>query len=84
MSDWSAKQYTRFETERNRPIPDLPGALPPCSGRKAIDLGCGPGNSTEFLSACFLSAEVSAIDRSPDMIEAACKALQAIQSRLTG
>jgi trans-aconitate 2-methyltransferase len=41
----------------------------------AVDIGCGPGNSTEVLAAQFPQAKVSGIDSSPDMVEAARKRL---------
>jgi trans-aconitate 2-methyltransferase len=72
---WSAKQYVAFEDERTRPVRDLLAALPPIDARSAIDLGCGPGNSTEVLAACFPQANISGIDSSSDMIEAARRRL---------
>ena len=68
---WSAKQYVAFEDERTRPVRDLLAALPPIDAHAAIDLGCGPGNSTEVLAACYPQANISGIDSSSDMIEAA-------------
>ncbi|HEX3398639.1 MAG TPA: trans-aconitate 2-methyltransferase [Steroidobacteraceae bacterium] len=68
---WSAKQYVAFEDERTRPVRDLLGALPPIDARSVIDLGCGPGNSTEVLAARYPEAAAAGIDSSPDMIEAA-------------
>lgn len=68
---WSAKQYVAFEDERTRPVRDLLGALPPIEARSVIDLGCGPGNSTEMLAARYPLARARGIDSSPDMIEAA-------------
>jgi len=72
---WSAKQYTAFEDERTRPARDLLGAVPPLEVRAAIDLGCGPGNSTELLAARFPGAALRGIDSSGDMIEAAKRRL---------
>jgi trans-aconitate 2-methyltransferase len=68
---WSARQYIAFEDERTRPVRDLVSALPERRGQSVIDLGCGPGNSTEVLAAHFPGAAVSGIDSSPDMIAAA-------------
>jgi trans-aconitate 2-methyltransferase len=74
-SSWSAKQYVAFEDERTRPVRDLLGALPHISVQRAIDLGCGPGNSTEMLAAFFPVAQISGIDSSSDMIDAARRRL---------
>jgi len=68
---WSAKQYVAFEEERTRPVRDLLAALPDIDARSAVDLGCGPGNSTEVLAARFPNAVVRGIDSSSDMIAAA-------------
>jgi trans-aconitate 2-methyltransferase len=76
---WSAKQYVVFEDERTRPVRDLLAALPMIEARLGIDLGCGPGNSTEALAARFPGAEVRGIDSSPDMIEAARRRLPEIR-----
>jgi trans-aconitate 2-methyltransferase len=76
---WSAKQYVLFEDERTRPVRDLLAALPPIDARLAIDLGCGPGNSTEVLTACYPHAQVAGIDSSADMIAAARRRLPAVR-----
>lgn len=68
---WSAKQYVAFENERTRPVRDLLGALPPMDARSVIDVGCGPGNSTEVLAARYPQAHVAGSDGSENMIEAA-------------
>jgi trans-aconitate 2-methyltransferase len=76
---WSARQYVAFEEERTRPVRDLVAAVPGGSVRHAIDLGCGPGNSTEVLLDRFPDAAVSGLDSSPDMIEAARRRLPAVE-----
>jgi trans-aconitate 2-methyltransferase len=76
---WSAKQYVAFEDERTRPVRDLLSAVPDIGVRRAIDLGCGPGNSTEVLHARFPGAQVSGVDSSDDMIAAARKRLPQLQ-----
>jgi len=81
---WSAAQYSSFETERTRPVRDLVHAVPTTEAQRAIDLGCGPGNSTEVLAARFPAAEVSGLDLSPDMIAAARQRLPALRFDLGG
>lgn len=68
---WSPAQYTQFEDDRTRPVRDLVAALPGAAPVRAIDLGCGPGNSTEVLAARFPGAEVTGLDGSPEMVAAA-------------
>ncbi|HEY1856799.1 trans-aconitate 2-methyltransferase [Acidocella sp.] len=76
---WSSKQYVTFESERTRPVRDLLSAVPDIAARSVVDLGCGPGNSTEVLAARFPGATVTGLDSSPDMIEAARKRLPALR-----
>lgn len=81
---WSPKQYLAFENERTRPVRDLLGALPDIEAHSAVDLGCGPGNSTELLAARFSNAVVRGIDSSPDMIDAARRRLPRLQFSIGG
>jgi trans-aconitate 2-methyltransferase len=76
---WSAKQYTTFEDERTRPVRDLLGAVPAVSARVAVDVGCGPGNSTEVLAARFPGATIQGFDASSDMIDAARRRMPHLQ-----
>ena len=77
---WSAAQYSAFEQERTRPVRDLVAAIPAQGPvRTAIDLGCGPGNSTEVLAQRFAGAAVSGLDSSEDMVAAARQRLPALR-----
>ena len=75
---WSPTQYSKFEAERNRPIRDLLAQLPGDGVATAVDIGCGPGNSTELLAQRFPDAEVTGMDSSADMVESARKRLPGI------
>jgi trans-aconitate 2-methyltransferase len=72
---WSAQQYVKFEDERTRPVRDLIARIPSSEARLAVDLGCGPGNSTELLAERFPGATVIGVDDSANMLEAARKRL---------
>ncbi len=76
---WSPSQYTQFEDDRTRPVRDLVAAIPGPDPVRAVDLGCGPGNSTEVLRARFPSASISGLDSSPEMIDAARRRLPGLR-----
>ncbi|MBE7184120.1 MAG: trans-aconitate 2-methyltransferase [Methylobacterium mesophilicum] len=71
MPQWSPNQYLKFADERTRPAADLLARVKSERVETAVDLGCGPGNSTELLARRFPDARLSGIDTSAKMIEAA-------------
>jgi trans-aconitate 2-methyltransferase len=75
---WSPHQYLKFDDERTRPARDLLAQVPLESVTNAIDLGCGPGNSTELLVARFGPVGVSGMDSDANMLAAARKRLPGI------
>lgn len=75
MADWSPATYLKFENERTRAAIDLLARVPLEDARRIVDVGCGPGNSTELLTARYPAADVLGIDNSPAMLEEARRRL---------
>ena len=71
MAEWDAELYLRFANERTRPSIDLIQRINLTAPRRIVDLGCGPGNSTQALRRRWPEAEIIGLDSSPQMIEAA-------------
>src|SRR4030088_67821 len=76
MADWRANQYLKFEDERTRPPRDLIAQIPLARAARVVDLGCGPGNSTELLVARYPGGEGVWRDFSPDRLRQARERLQ--------
>lgn len=81
-ADWNTSQYLKFEDQRTRSARDLLAAVPLQSATFVVDLGCGPGNSTELLAERFPGAELLGLDTSPAMLEAARARLPAVPFEL--
>lgn len=71
MSDWSSKQYLKFKAQRTQPAIDLVNRIEYTDPAAVLDVGCGPGNSTEILHEAYPNASILGIDRSKNMIESA-------------
>ncbi len=79
MSDWNPELYRRYEDERTRPAGDLLARVVPDAPRRVVDLGCGPGNSTELLARRYPDADIAGIDNSRQMLADARQRLPGIR-----
>jgi trans-aconitate 2-methyltransferase len=68
---WDPTQYLQFADERTRPALDLLARVQLAEPRRALDLGCGPGNSTRILAARWPEADITGVDTSEEMIASA-------------
>ncbi len=80
--EWSSEQYAKFEAERSRPAADLVARIGTEGVTAAVDLGCGPGNSTELLLARYRNAAIVGLDLSDDMLQQARLRLPTVDFRL--
>ncbi len=77
MTAWSPSQYLQFADERTRAARDLLAAVPLGEAGRVVDIGCGPGNSSELLAKRFPGADLVGLDASAEMLAAARKRLPA-------
>lgn len=75
MVNWEPDLYRRYEAERSQPARDLLSRVPLKAPQMIVDLGCGPGNSTQLLAERWPDAEILGVDNSEAMLESARKRL---------
>ena len=77
---WNPDQYMKgaMGDLRTRPAVDLLNRVMHHAPRRAVDLGCGPGNSTRLLRARWPGAKICGVDNSPAMLAKASAADAAI------
>ena len=71
IQDWQPNLYMQFGKERTQPSIDLTARINMQNPERIIDIGCGPGNSTNVLAARWRKAEITGLDSSAAMIEEA-------------
>lgn len=71
MTNWNPEQYRRFAAERAQPFHDLLALIEPGPFRRAVDLGCGPGELTALAARQLDVAEMIGIDNSQAMLDKA-------------
>lgn len=70
-NDWNPDLYLKFNKERIQPSIDLVSRIDYSTPKRILDIGCGPGNSTQILHARWPDSEIVGADKSPAMIEKA-------------
>jgi trans-aconitate 2-methyltransferase len=71
MIDWNPDLYLKFRSERTQPAMDLISRVNHVKPGAIIDIGCGPGNSTQVLANRWPKAWITGLDRSAAMIRKA-------------
>ncbi len=71
---WDPGDYLAFGTHRLRPALELLQRIPLTAPEEVVDLGCGPGNITEYLRKRWPGARLTGVDNSPDMLAEAAGA----------
>lgn len=71
--DWDPNLYMKYNKERIQPSIDLVTRINFDNPEKIIDIGCGPGNSTQLLVQRWPGSKIIGADNSAAMIEKAKK-----------
>jgi len=66
--DWDPELYLKFANERTQPAIDLVARIGLAAPGSIIDVGCGPGNSTQLLARRWPDAQITGLDSSEKMI----------------
>lgn len=69
--DWNPDLYLKFGKERTQPSVDLVSKIELINPSNIIDIGCGPGNSTQILYQRWPNSKILGIDNSEAMIKKA-------------
>ena len=75
--DWDTALYLKFEDERTQPARDLLARVR-SNATRVVDLGCGPGTSTQLLATRYPDAQITGIDSSEQMLAAGRQRLPGI------
>jgi len=67
-TEWNPLLYLKFSSERAQPSLDLVSRIDLEYPHRILDVGCGPGNSTQILAARWPGARITGIDSSKAMI----------------
>ena len=78
MSKWDSNQYLKYAEERKQPCIDLINKLED-NYNHILDLGCGPGNSTNNLKIKFPQAKIVGMDIDDNMLNRAKKDYPSIE-----
>jgi trans-aconitate 2-methyltransferase len=65
---WNAQHYLQFEHERSLAARELLSRVELENPLTIVDLGCGPGNSTELLAKRYPDATILGVDSSESML----------------
>lgn len=68
VNDWNPDLYLQFRSERTQPSIDLINRIHNIEPKSIIDIGCGPGNSTQMLVNRWPEAKITGLDSSAAMI----------------
>jgi trans-aconitate 2-methyltransferase len=68
---WDPNQYHKFQAQRSAPFYDLFALVDVRPNLKIVDLGCGTGELTLHVANSLPESDVTGVDSSPQMLEAA-------------